>query len=464
MRPAAEAEKLGIPSVVITNSGFAKLARISGKAAGIEDLSVAEYPGALGIDEHSRIADNIRNVLIDNIVAGLTRTAAPAEVASESGQWNPRAVVFAGTPAQINRHFRAQDWTDGLPVVAPTTRRVRAFMKYVNRSAEETVAVLPPSFRQAVPWNIAVNAVMAGCEPYHMPIIMAATQALGDPRYNLNNMGSTSGLIPYVLINGPIVKQLGIEAGAQLVSRGPNPVIGRAVGLIMKNLAGFSSGRNYMGTFGYPLIFTLAEDAQDNPWDSFHVEQGFDVKTSTVTLGITNNWGPAPSPTSTPETSGAQVVLEVLCREIAKKSRVYHFPGSGPHSEKAMVTLLLSASMARVLAAAGYTKQAVKEYVHEHARMPLREFEWIARNTTAKDRSTARDKARAGVFPPEFAGEPDDNVRILSGPDIVHIIVCGDPHRNRVMVLEGGHADPTTKAIELPANWDTLVRDAMAAA
>ncbi len=76
---------------------------------------------------------------------------------------------------------------------------------------------------------------------------------------------------------------------------------------------------------------------------------------------------------------------------------------------------------------------------------------------TAIMRTTARKQVEAGVFPPEFAGAPDDIVRVLSGPDILHVIVCGDPHRNRVMVMEGGHTQPTTRLVRLPANWGAML-------
>lgn len=462
MRPAAEAEKLGIPSVVITNAGFASLARITAKATGLNDLRVAQYPGALGIDNPETIAERISSALVQSIVDGLTGPSAADGAAAEASQWewDPKTCVFTGSAKQVNRYFAAQDWTDGLAIVPPTTERVEQFLKFVKERPGEEIAVMAPSYRRAVPWTIAVNAVMAGCEPFHMPIIMAAVRALADPRFNVNNMGSTSALLPFVVLNGPIVKELGFESGAQLISRGANPVIGRAVGLIFKNIAGFVSGRNYMGTFGYPLVFTLAEDEDGSPWESFHVEHGYAPDASTVTLCVTNNWGPAPSPTSTPDKSGAQVTLEVICRELVKKKRLYTFPGTGPHAEKAMITIVMSATLAKSLAAAGYSKQAVKEYLYEHTRMSLREFEWVTRYTTAKDRSTPREKAAARVFPQEYAGQPDDRVKLLSGPEILHIVVCGDPNRNRLMTLEGGHADPTIKKIELPENWIDLVREA----
>ncbi len=108
-----------------------------------------------------------------------------------------------------------------------------------------------------------------------------------------------------------------------------------------------------------------------------------------------------------------------------------------------MITPLLSPPVAQALAGAGYSKADVRQYVYEHTTMPLAEFDWVLKYTAIM-RTTARKQVEAGVFPPEFAGAPDDIVRVLSGPDIFHVIVCGDPHRNRLMVMEGGHTQPTT--------------------
>ena len=302
----------------------------------------------------------------------------------------------------------------------------------------------------------SVNAVMAGCRPEHMPLILAAVEALGDERCCLGSLGSTSGIFPYALVNGPIVRELGIEHGAQLISRGPNPAIGRAIGLIVKNIAGFRPGASYMGTFGYPLAFTLAESAEATPWPPFHVQQGFAEDASTVTIGVTNNWGAAPAAYDTPDQSGAETALELLAREITHKTRLFHFPARGPDAETVMITLLVSPSVAKSLAAAGYSKQDVIQQVFERARMPLRDFDWVLKYTAIM-RTTARERAEAGVFPREFMGAPDDVVRVLSSPDILSVVVCGDPDRNRVMVLEGGHTRPTTRQIVLPSNWDALM-------
>jgi hypothetical protein len=440
--------------VVVTATGFSVLARFTGKAGGVPGLRIAEYPGPLGIHDAQQIERNIGQALIDQIVEGLTRADAGAgAVAAERA---PQAIVYSGTGEEISRHFIEQEWSDGLPVVPPTIERVEAFLKFTGRAPHEPVAVLPSANLQATPWNIAANAAMAGCQPEHLPILIAAVEALGEERASLNNIGSSSGIFPFVLIGGPIVDELGIARGAQLVSRGPNPAIGRAVGLILRNIAGFRPGASYMGTFGYPLAMALAEH-QDSPWPPFQVEQGFGQDENTVTVGVTNNWGSSPSPYATADKNGAQVALELLCREITRKTRLFNFPAIGPEAEEIMITLLLSPPVAKSLAEAGYSKADVKRYVHEHATTRLADYDWVLRYT-ATMRTNAKERVKEGMLPPEFAGAPDDLVRVLSSPDLLHVIVCGDPHRNRVMVLEGGHTQPTTKRIQLPADWPALRR------
>ena len=444
--------------MVVTTTGFSTQARFTGKAWGVDNLRIAEYPGPVGIHDLSQIASNVESVLFESIVKGLMSEEETSDVKSGAHLRNQRDIVCGGTAEEVNRFFAANEWSDGLPIVPPTLARVEAFLKFTARSHDETIAVLPSANLRATPWNVAVNAVMAGCRPEHMPIILAAVEALGDERCCLGSLGSTSGIFPYILINGPIVRQLGIEYGAQLISRGPNPSIGRAIGLMVRNIAGFRPGTSYMGTFGYPLAFTLAESEEDTPWEPFHVQQGFDRNLSTVTIGVTNNWGASPAAYDTPDQSGAETALQLLAREITHKTRLFNFPGSGPDAETVMITLLMSPSVAKSLAAAGYSKQDVIQKVYEKTCMPLREFDWVLKYTAIM-RTTAREQAEAGVFPKEFMGAPDDIVRVLSSPDLLSVVVCGDPHRNRVMVLEGGHTRPTTKVIALPPNWDALLLD-----
>ena len=431
------------------------LARLTAKSGGVDDLRIAEYPGPLGIHDLATIEENIAGVLIDRIVAGLTAGSANAHTAEKNTASDAERIVFTGSFDEINRHFEAQEWSDGLPIVPPTPERIEQFLRFSAVPADREIAVLPSANLRATARNVAANAVMAGCAPEHMPIIVAAVQALGDERCSLGNLGSSSGIFPFVLINGPIARELGIHAGAQLASRYPNTAIGRAIGLIVRNIAGFRPGTSYMGTFGYPLAFALSEH-EASPWPPLHVECGFAANANTVTVGVTNNWGSTPAPYDTPEQSGAQTALDLLCKEIPKKTRVFNYPGRGPQAEHVMITLLLSPPVAQSLAAAGYSKQDVKRYIHENTRMRLQDFEWVLKFTNIFP-TTARERVEAGVFPDEFLGAPDALVRVLSSAEVLHIVVCGDPNRNRVMVLEGGHTRPTTKEVMPVAGWKDLL-------
>ncbi len=435
--------------MVVTSTGFSLQARLTGKAGGIEDLRIAEYPGPLGIHSAEEIERNVESTLIGRIIDGLTNAGAAASTA-QAGARDPRATVFTGSHEEINRHFIDKEWSDGLPVVPPTIERVERFLQYTDLAADHEIAVMPGANLRATPWTIAVNAVMAGCEPAHLPILIAVAEALADEHCKLASIGTSSGSFPYVLINGPIVKALGIATDAQLISRGPNPALGRAVGLIVRNIGGFRPGATYMGTFGYPLAFALAENEALSPWEPFHTGQGFDRNASTVTIGVTNNYGPSPAPYDTADKAGAQTAIELLAKEITKKTRLFNYPGSGPHSEEVMITLLISPSVAKSLADAGYSKADVRRLVYEHCTMRLGDFEWVFKYTTVM-RMSLKERVEEGVFPQEFLGKPDDIVRVLSSPDTLHIVVCGDPHRNRIMVLEGGHTLPTTKLIRSKA-------------
>jgi len=412
----------------------------------VENLSIAEYPGPVGIHDIQQITNNIDDVLIDKIVEGLTKSA--SSVGGDVEDIDPEASAFSGTTEEICRFFDDQGWGDGLPILPPTAERISEFLKFTDRPRHEQVAVLLPNQRVATPWNVAANGVMAGCQPRHMPLLIAMAECLGDERYALNMIGSSSGLIPFAIFNGPVVEQMNIGCASQAVSKGPNPALGRALGFMVKNIAGYRPGFNYMGTFGYPLGFAIGEFESESPWEPFHVKLGFSREASTVSLGVTNNWGPSPGAASTDELSGADTALELLGREIKKKVRLYNYPGIGPNAEHVMVMLLLTPSVAKSLAEAGYSKEDVKNHLYEKTKMSLRDFEWILRHQSIMGR-TLREMVEAGSYPTEFLGAPDNMVRVLSSPDLLHIVVCGDINRNRVMVLEGGHTRPTTKEIRL---------------
>ena len=318
---------------------------------------------------------------------------------------------------------------------------------------------MPQANLAATPRNIAANGVMAGCRPEHMPILIAAVHAIGDEYYNLGNIGTTGTLVPYLLINGPIVRQLGIECEGQLISRGPNPALGRALGLIVRNIAGYRAGRNYLGTFGYQLPFVLAENEAASPWPAFHEEYGFKPEQNVVTAGGSMIWGYPPAPHSREEKGGAQVALELMSREIYKKTILHCLPEQGPDAFRHMITLLLTPPIAQTLAAEGFSKEDIRQWLYENTKVTRRELEWHTRFSFAQD-YTIESKVAAGLFPEEFLSAGDDEeVRLLCSPDILHPIVCGAPGRNRLMGFHSVYVKPTLKEVELPENWEGMLAD-----
>ena len=436
--------------MVVTTTGFTNIARAIGKSEGISDLRVAEYPGAVGVHAAALVEKNVETVLFDRIVNCLTQPRA-GEMPSAVSERRGDEMVFEGTFEEINEHFKAQQWSDELPIVPPTPERVAAFLKYTNRKPDEQVAVLPQANLAATPRNIAANAVMAGCKPEMMPVLIAAVEAIADNAYNLNNIGSTWGVLPFLLINGPAAKKLGIENGAQLVNRGANPALGRALGLIIKNIAGYKLGSSYMGTFGYPMNFVIAENEDECPWAPYHVERGFDKHDSTVTACGTVTWGWPPAIYGTADKSAAESALEMLSIEVTKKPCLARLVERGPKGFRNMITILLAPPVAKALASAGYSKQMIREHVYEHARVTYKELEFLIEYGHS-EAFKIPDMVQRGLLPKDYRVQPDERVRVLPSPDVINIVVCGDPDRNRAMVLWGGYVSPVTKRIEFPAS------------
>ena len=445
-----EAEKLGIPGVVVTTTGFTAIARAVARAEGMADVRVGEYPGAVGVHDDALVVKNVEEVLFGRIVDELTRPLDGGDAQPAVESRSADAIIYAGNFDEVNAYFRSQLWTDELPIIPPTRERVEEFLKYTDRDPHQPVAVLPQANLEAVPWNIAANAVMAGCSPESMPLLIAAVEAIADNTYNLNNIGTTWGVLPFLLINGPAAKNMGIENGGQLISKGANPAVGRALGLIVKNIAGYKLGRNYMGTFGYPMNFTLAENEDECPWEPFHVEHGFKKEDSTVTACATVTWGWPPAIYGTADKTAAQTALEFLSIELTKKPCLARLAERGPNGFRNMITVLLAPPVAKSLADAGYSKQQIREYLYQHARVPFRELEFLLKYGHS-EAFTIRDAVERGIYPREYLVGQDELVRILPGPEVINLVVCGDPNRNRVMVLWGGYVNPVTKKMEFPS-------------
>ena len=180
-------------------------------------------------------------------------------------------------------------WTDGLPVLPPTSEKVTEFLDAAGRDGSEIVGELPERRRQITAEKVAANAVMAGCKPEYMPVVLAAAEAMLAPEFNLVGPSSSmGGAATLVIVNGPIVQELGINSRNNLFGPGnrANSTIGRAMRLILMNACAAIPGLYDRSVIGHPGKFSycIAEAETETHWTPLHVERGFSPDQSAVTL------------------------------------------------------------------------------------------------------------------------------------------------------------------------------------
>ncbi|WP_214369888.1 hypothetical protein [Pseudonocardia sp. H11422] len=180
-------------------------------------------------------------------------------------------------------------WSDGLPVVTPTPARVLRMLEGTTRAPGEVVAVVPPNLVEATVEKVAVNAVLAGCRPEYLPVVLAAVEAACTDEFNAHGLLATTwGAGPAIIVNGPIVREIGMNAGGNALGQGnrANATIGRALQLVIRNVGGGRPGEVDRATMGHPgkIGFCFAEDEAGSPWEPLSVSRGIAPGTSAVTV------------------------------------------------------------------------------------------------------------------------------------------------------------------------------------
>ena len=183
----------------------------------------------------------------------------------------------------------ARGWTDGLPVVPPTEERVARMLEGTDRAPDEVICTLPPDLAECTVEKVAINAVMAGCRPDYLPVVLAAVEAAAGNRFNIHGISATTYFTgPVLVLNGPIRQRIGMNSGINVLGQGnrANSTIGRAFNLVVRNVGGALPGGVDQATLGSPgkLSFCFPEDEEGSPWESLAVERGFSPEDSTVTL------------------------------------------------------------------------------------------------------------------------------------------------------------------------------------
>jgi hypothetical protein len=199
-----------------------------------------------------------------------------------------RRVELATMEDEIEAAFD-RGWTDGLPVVPPTERRVLAMLEATTRSPNEMVAHVPPHLNPATVEQVAINAVMAGCRPEYLPVVLAAVEAACTTEFNMHGLLATTYFSgPVIVVNGPIAQRLGMNSGGNVFGQGnrANLTIGRALQLVGRNLGGGRPGEIDMATMGSPgkLGFCFAEREHDSPFAPLAQDRGLAPGSDAVTV------------------------------------------------------------------------------------------------------------------------------------------------------------------------------------
>ena len=436
-------------------------ARAEGIDQGVLSLQVAVYPGPFDLHSNAQLQENSKKVVVPQITQALTKPIPATDTVERT-----KEIVFAGSIDAINRHFTDRQWSDGLAIVPPTVERIQEFLKYTDYAPNEEIAVLPSSNLRATPWNIAANGVMAGCRPEHMPILIAAVKAMGDPAFRLSMTGgSTHSFVYFYLVSGPLARQLQIDHGQGLIANSTNQVIGRAIGLIERNIAGYRIKETQMGSFGKTQSWVLAEDEEaldKMGWKPYHVEKGFSRGVSTVLTASSTIWGQ----NLIPATSDPKMVMQLIAYGVTRGEMF----ASGMIDSRRY--LLLTPGVAEMLAVGGYTKKSLIDDVTKNARRIT--YEWTFSKVYGSygrvlgsfedelAKSMKEPGAVKGKLPPwypRFPGWEEIVTTPTVTPGKLQIIVCGDPNRNKVQTLAGGMG-AAIKEIRLPAKWDELMEKA----
>lgn len=309
------------------------------------------------------------------------------------------------TPEALYDFISEKRWGDGLPVIPPTEDRVRAMVDGAGRDPGEELGILGPVDAPCTVEKVAINAVLAGCKPEYLPVVLAAVEGIIEPQFNAKGIQATTNPVGVmVVVNGPVRQALEINCRRGCLGPGwrANATIGRALRLVMINVGGALPGKVDKAVHGFPgkYSFCFGEDEEGNPWSPLHVERGFDAGQSAVTVcGIQDQ-----SNSLTTDVVDAETLLKVAAPCIATPASNNTLSGGGEP------VVLITRGHAEMLHRQGWSKEKCQQYLYDHATVPLE----------------ALGDAR---YPGKAPRSENGLVRAVKRPqDIMLIVAGGDEH------------------------------------
>ncbi|MBI2906682.1 MAG: hypothetical protein HYX92_03380 [Chloroflexi bacterium] len=428
---------MGIPSVGVVSSGFTAIWEARHRAIGCDALARIVVGPALTEVSPERVREEVL-AHADDLFKALTEqpavTTRPSGATADLVQYHGHDTLDA--LQNLNDDFLDRGWGDGFPLVPPTPEAVEAMVNGTSRARDEVVVIMEPGRGIATVEKIAINCVMAGCRPEHLPVVIAAVEAMSEPEFDLTAVAQSTGpQAPLLVINGPVRRRLGVNSGRCALGPGApsrvNTAMGRAVRLVMMNIGHAYPGVMDMDTIGSPNKYSMCmgENEEANPWGPLHVERGFRADESTVTVFPCGACIDVPDLVScTPE--AVLTTFAYTANAPLTPSWMWLRP-EGLEREPLMV---LCPDHARIIAEAGWTKNDIRRFMFHNSRVPL----GVLKNPTRPAAVTPGWKW--------LLDRPDDTmVPVVRDAQAYHIVVVGADSGKSAYVWDWG--EPVTKAI-----------------
>ncbi len=440
---------MSIPTVVVTRQGFSRVVTDAFAGVGLPaEASHVLYPVEMFVpgSDLTPIEEKM-----EELIAGLTKWEPPTE--AKRVITLPKVRVegkdYEEAVANVNTLFLRNMWSDGLPIVPPTEKRVNWLLTGTDLPPDRVVIKILPRGGIATVETIAVNLAMAGGRPEYMPVLIAALEAIGNPQFRHGLMNSTTcSVYPVVIVNGPVTKQIRLNSGYGCL--GPDPLqpaggsIGRAIRLPFQGVGGAISGSGTMSIYGGParytnIVFAEDEDGLPSDWQPLSVEQGFPEGSNTVTVYSVSSTTNVPGG----EVGNKQSALASLNRAagtMAVPNGNYWVYPYNP--EGAAGILLMASGTAQGLSRFDWSKEKVKAYLWQNSKV-------------------AASKLGPHVSAWWIPGDEilEDPMPISMSPRGMKIVVAGGLQSGHMMWLQVGCCPEklTSEEVKLPANWDDLL-------
>jgi hypothetical protein len=451
---AVEIEKHGKPVAFAITRPFENNARFVAGREGLPDISLVVVP-LEALPHPAEIEELNFNKYADDIINALTQTPSikPEETAGD-------VLVFGGATyakaiSSMEKYFLQHGWGDGLPLIPPTREAVEEMLEGTELSPDYSVGLVEPGGGEATIEKIAINAVMAGCLPQDLPVVIAAVEAIIDPRFDLREVQCTScNMSPLLIVSGQdIIEDLNINNTFSTLGPGfrANSTIGRAIRLIMINLGHAWPGVNDMKTLGSPFKFIplMAENeaAYKGAWEPLRVAEGYSIDQPTVSVMPAMSWQPD---IVQPEPPTVKMIIEYISRQ----GKVKHDRLMGNWGMDNLV--LLCASTFDCIRREGYSRIEFQKALFDSIKIPVFEF---------LNGMDINELKFFGRLPEELIKKcqsgPDALIPLLSGPENIKLCVSGGAGPFGITYTSTfgyGAAHFVTKPIKLPMNWKKILK------